>query len=129
MSKKIVFMGTPKFSVQILETLVNSDYEICCVYTQPPKKSFRGKKINSLIFYLIIISFYLTIYLGVQLVKINQSDDGNTSRNNFAKERETYFKAISIKKDLYKDKNDELWFVLTNGNVFKFNGKTFNKQF
>ena len=47
MSKKIIFMGTPKFSVQILETLVNSDYEICCVYTQPPKKSFRGKKINA----------------------------------------------------------------------------------
>ena len=47
MSLKIVFMGTPEFSVQILETLVNSDYEICCVYTQPPKKSFRGKKINA----------------------------------------------------------------------------------
>jgi len=67
------------------------------------EKIFRGKKINSLIFYLIIISFYLTIYLGVQLVKINQSDDGNTSRSNFVKERETYFKAISIKKDLYNE--------------------------
>jgi len=30
---------------------------------------------------------------------------------------------------IYKDNNDELWFVLTNGNAFKFNGKTFDKQF
>lgn len=30
---------------------------------------------------------------------------------------------------IYKDNNDELWFILTNGNVFKFNGKTFDKQF
>ena len=30
---------------------------------------------------------------------------------------------------IYKDNNDALWFILTNGNVFKFNGKTFDKQF
>ena len=67
------------------------------------EKIFRGKKINSLIFYLLIISFYLTIYLGVQLVKINQSDDDSTTRINFEKERVAYFKDISIKKDLYNE--------------------------
>ena len=46
MSKKIVFMGTPEFSVRILETLVNSNYIVESVYTQPPKKSARGQKIN-----------------------------------------------------------------------------------
>ena len=46
MSKKIVFMGTPMFSVQTLEVLVKSNFEISCVYTQPPKKSKRGQKIN-----------------------------------------------------------------------------------
>ena len=46
MSKKIVFMGTPKFSVQTLEVLSKSAFEILCVYSQPPKESFRGKKIN-----------------------------------------------------------------------------------
>ena len=67
------------------------------------EKIFRGKKINSLIFYLLIISFYLTIYLGVQLVKINQSDDDSATRINFEKERVAYFKDISIKKDLYNE--------------------------
>ena len=40
-------MGTPEFSVQILEVLARSSYDIICVYTQPPKKSSRGQKINS----------------------------------------------------------------------------------
>jgi len=47
MSKKIVFMGTPEFATETLRVLANSNHEIICVYTQPPKKSFRGQKINS----------------------------------------------------------------------------------
>ena len=44
--KKIVFMGTPEFSVPILETIVKSSYKVSCVYTQIPKKSNRGQKLN-----------------------------------------------------------------------------------
>lgn len=47
MSYKIIFMGTPQFSVPVLETLAKSSYQICCVYTQSPKKSNRGQKLNS----------------------------------------------------------------------------------
>jgi len=47
MPYKIVFMGTSKFSVSILETLVKSSYEVSCVYTQSPKKSDRGQRLNS----------------------------------------------------------------------------------
>ena len=46
MSKKIVFMGTPEFSVPTLKVLVKSNYELACVYTQPPKKSSRGQKLK-----------------------------------------------------------------------------------
>lgn len=46
MFKKIVFMGTPNFSVPILKSLYQNGYPICSVYTQPPKKSMRGHKIN-----------------------------------------------------------------------------------
>jgi len=46
MSKKIVFMGTPKFSVETLKVLVDSDYDIACVYTQSAKKSLRGQRVN-----------------------------------------------------------------------------------
>jgi methionyl-tRNA formyltransferase len=46
MSKKIVFMGTPFFSVPILKSLHHNGYLISTVYTQPPQKSQRGQKIN-----------------------------------------------------------------------------------
>ena len=46
MFKKIVFMGTPNFSVPILKSLYQNGYPISCVYTQPPKKSMRGQKVN-----------------------------------------------------------------------------------
>lgn len=43
---KIVFMGTPEFSVAPLQSLVDSGYDICGVYTKPPTQTGRGKKIT-----------------------------------------------------------------------------------
>ena len=37
-------MGTPDFSVPVLDTLVEAGHEIACVYTQPPRPAGRGKK-------------------------------------------------------------------------------------
>ena len=39
-------MGTPMFAVPILKSLYQNGYPISVVYTQPPKKSHRGQKIN-----------------------------------------------------------------------------------
>ena len=46
MPKKIIFMGTPMFAVPILKSLYQNGYPISTVYTQSPKKSHRGQKIN-----------------------------------------------------------------------------------
>ena len=46
MSNKIIFMGTPTFSVPILRSLYESNFNIEAVYTQPPKKKSRGQKIE-----------------------------------------------------------------------------------
>jgi len=46
MSQKIVFMGTSNFAVPILKSLYQNGYTISAVYTQPPKKSNRGQKLN-----------------------------------------------------------------------------------
>lgn len=46
MSDKIIFMGTPDFSVPILKFLYRSNYKIETVYTQPPKKKFRGQNVE-----------------------------------------------------------------------------------
>lgn len=41
---KIIFMGTPEFSVPVLEALVAAGHDITCVYCQPPRPAGRGKK-------------------------------------------------------------------------------------
>ena len=46
MLKKIIFMGTPHFAVPILKSLYQNGYPISVVYTQPPKKSQRGQRVN-----------------------------------------------------------------------------------
>ena len=47
MPLKIVFMGTPEFSVPSLKSLISNKFDIIKIYTQPPKKSKRGQKINA----------------------------------------------------------------------------------
>ena len=47
MSLKIVFMGTPEFSVPALDILFKKKFNVLSAYTQPPKKSKRGQKVNS----------------------------------------------------------------------------------
>ena len=46
MPKRIIFMGTPMFSVPILKSLYQNGYPVTCVYTQPPQRSKRGQKVN-----------------------------------------------------------------------------------
>ncbi len=46
MSFKIVFMGTPEFSLPTLEALLKNKFNVVSIYTQPPAKSKRGQKIH-----------------------------------------------------------------------------------
>ena len=41
---RVIFMGTPEFSVPVLEALVAAGHEIAAVYCQPPRPAGRGKK-------------------------------------------------------------------------------------
>ncbi len=43
---KIIFMGTPDFSVPTLKTLIESKHEVVACYTQPDKPKGRGKKLQ-----------------------------------------------------------------------------------
>lgn len=42
---KIVFMGTPDFSVPALEKIIEADHDVCAVVTQPDKPKGRGGKV------------------------------------------------------------------------------------
>ncbi|WP_420861463.1 methionyl-tRNA formyltransferase [Algirhabdus cladophorae] len=41
---RIVFMGTPDFSVPVLDALVEAGHDIAAAYCQPPRPAGRGKK-------------------------------------------------------------------------------------
>jgi methionyl-tRNA formyltransferase len=41
---RIIFMGSPDFSVPVLGALVDAGHEIVCVYAQPPRPAGRGQK-------------------------------------------------------------------------------------
>lgn len=44
--KRIVFMGTPDFSVPVLQTLINSEYEVVLAVTQPDRPKGRKRVIT-----------------------------------------------------------------------------------
>lgn len=46
MMKRIVFMGTPDFSVPVLQELVQSEYEVVLVVTQPDRPKGRKKTLT-----------------------------------------------------------------------------------
>ena len=41
---RVIFMGTPDFSVPVLDALVMAGHDVVCVYCQPPRPAGRGKK-------------------------------------------------------------------------------------
>lgn len=41
---RLIFMGSPDFSVPVLNALVAAGHDIACVYCQPPRPAGRGKK-------------------------------------------------------------------------------------
>ena len=43
---KVVFMGTPDFSVPTLQALVDAGYEVAGVFTQPDRPKGRGGKVQ-----------------------------------------------------------------------------------
>ncbi len=43
---KIVFFGTPEFAVPSLKTLLDSEYEVIAVVTQPDRQSGRGRRFH-----------------------------------------------------------------------------------
>ncbi|MFK7942121.1 MAG: methionyl-tRNA formyltransferase [Paracoccaceae bacterium] len=43
---RLVFMGTPDFSVPVLQALLDAGHDVARVYTQPPRPAGRGKSLR-----------------------------------------------------------------------------------
>ena len=44
---KVIFAGTPEFAVPTLQMLLDSEHEVCAVYTQPDRPAGRGRKLTA----------------------------------------------------------------------------------
>lgn len=43
---RLAFMGTPDFSVPVLDALLEAGHDVVCVYSQPPRPAGRGQKLR-----------------------------------------------------------------------------------
>ncbi len=59
---RIIFMGSPTFSVSALESLIKAGHEIIAVYTQPPKEKDRGHHIQKVAVHQRAEELNLTVY-------------------------------------------------------------------
>lgn len=44
---RLGFMGTPDFVLPLVEALKNSDHDLVCIYTQPPRESGRKRQLKN----------------------------------------------------------------------------------
>ena len=61
-NKRIVFMGTPEISKTYLETLIENNFEVIGVYTQPPRKKGRGLNIEKSSVHQFALEKKITVY-------------------------------------------------------------------
>ena len=78
MPLKLIFMGTPEFSLRTLEKIIDSEHKVECVYTQSPKKKSRGQKIKKSPVHLFAEKFSIPVRTPDKL-------DNNVELENFLK--------------------------------------------
>jgi methionyl-tRNA formyltransferase len=69
---RIVFMGTPEFSVPALESLAKSEYRVVGVYTQPDRPTGRGRTLEQSPVKKIALEYGLEVF---QPVKLRNSEE------------------------------------------------------
>lgn len=69
MTKKILFMGTPQFSVPILQALIDSEYEVVGVVTQPDRLVGRKKVLTPSPIKQLATTYNIPVYQPEKLVQ------------------------------------------------------------
>lgn len=76
---KIVFAGTPDFSLSTLQALLDTDHSVCAAYTQPDRPAGRGRKLTPSPIKLLAIRHNIPVYQPVSFKRqeIEQLNDLN----------------------------------------------------
>lgn len=73
---KIVFMGTPVFSLACLESLIEAGHEVAAVFTQPDRPKNRGKQIQMTPVKECALKYDIPVY---QPLSLRKGEDAETS--------------------------------------------------
>ncbi|MBD3609027.1 MAG: methionyl-tRNA formyltransferase [Gammaproteobacteria bacterium] len=64
---KIIFAGTPEFAATALQALLDSEHEVCAVYTQPDRPAGRGRKLTASAVKQLALEHHLPVHQPVSL--------------------------------------------------------------
>jgi len=67
--KRLIFAGTPEFSVPCLQALLNYEQTVCAVYTQPDRKAGRGRKLQASPIKSVALEHGIEVYQPVNLTE------------------------------------------------------------
>ena len=67
MKKRIIFAGTPEFSIPSLLAVLNSKHQVCAVYTQPDRKAGRGRKLQASPIKQVALKHHIEVYQPISL--------------------------------------------------------------
>lgn len=70
---KIIFMGTPDFSVPTLKALIDQGHEVLAVFTQPPRPAGRGHKVQLSPVHQLAEEYYIPVHCPVSLKRDNEA--------------------------------------------------------
>lgn len=74
MPLRIIFMGTPDFSVPVLTALIGHGHEIVAVYSQPPRPAGRGMELRKSPVHLKAEEFTIPVFTPTSLRDTNEQE-------------------------------------------------------
>lgn len=74
MPLRIIFMGTPDFSVPVLTALIGHGHEIVAVYSQPPRPAGRGMELRKSPVHLKAEDFAIPVFTPTSLRDTNEQE-------------------------------------------------------
>ncbi|MGB7288052.1 MAG: methionyl-tRNA formyltransferase [Salaquimonas sp.] len=72
MSLRLIFMGTPEFSVPVLTSLIGHGHEVVAVYSQPPRPAGRGMEERKSPVHQAAEQFGIPVYTPVSLKSVEE---------------------------------------------------------
>lgn len=72
---RLVFMGTPAFSVPTLKVLIDSPHQVIAVYSQPPRPSGRGHRVQKSPIHLLAEEHGIPVYTPKTLRSLESQEE------------------------------------------------------